>query len=122
MHPVINPQKKEFQSNPQLAFSLSIAVAGDKNASAAEKVINEPMNIIDNLPNATANVANESVNATESQNTAAAIANIVMPSNCSNLRNCVDSCSILQNCSAYPYCIENCTINASTPVKKPHWR
>jgi|WetSurSiteA1Bulk_404760.scaffolds.fasta_scaffold02664_5 hypothetical protein len=40
---------------------------------------------------------NKSVNATESMN-------------CSNIRNCVESCTEIQNCSAYLSCTENCTV------------
>jgi hypothetical protein len=38
--------------------------------------------------------------------------------NCSNLRNCVDSCRQIQNCSAYLNCIDNCLTNAASAFEE----
>jgi len=54
---------------------------------------------------------NEKVNATKAVNITNAT--IATPQNCSDLRNCVESCAKIQNCSEYLNCIDNCTINAT---------
>ena len=57
---------------------------------------------------------NEPVNnTTMSVNMTNATTETAMPLNCSDLRNCVESCAQIQNCSMYLNCIENCTLNAS---------
>ena len=32
---------------------------------------------------------------------------------CTDLRACVENCTLIQNCSAYLNCLDNCTINAT---------